>query len=360
MAANFPVMKKPWIRNILVPIDFSRISIESVAKAKGVAQEFGATVHLAHVHHQQYPVTFMGPVLSSGEPVISFEEHREMALREELKEVARQNNLSSEISIHLCEGASVYHEICRLAQKIPADLIVMPTHGRTGLKHTFLGSTAERVVQHSPCAVLVTRARKGKAAKAAAGKTGPGRARTILVPVDFSGASSAALNYAIQFADHAAAKLIILHAVYVGDALSTDGLGVYRLSDVRERAREEAERHLEAFLRPAKFGNVQHERLLKTGHPVAEICAVAERRNVDLIITATHGHTGLAHLLIGSVAEQVVRRANQSVLVVPSHPEARAERLKQFVRSARQTKDRSIQGLITVPQLTRSARALMV
>ncbi len=353
-------MKKPWIRNILVPIDFSRMSIESVAKAKSMAQEFGAAIHLAHVHHQQYPATFMGPVLSSGEPVTSFEEHRERALREELKEVARQNNLSPDGSIHLCEGASVYHEICRLAQKIPADLIVMPTHGRTGLKHTFLGSTAERVIQHSPCPVLVTRARKGRAAKAAAEMTGPGRAKTILVPVDFSEASSAALNYAIQFADRAAAKLIILHAVYVGDALSTDGLGVYRLSDVRERAREEAERHLGAFLRPAKFGNVQHERLLKTGHPVAEICAAAERRSVDLIITATHGHTGLAHLLIGSVAEQVVRRANQSVLVVPSHPEARAQGLKKFVRGEDQTRSRSIQQLISAPQLTRSARTLMV
>ena len=177
------------------------MSIESVAKAKSMAQEFGAAIHLAHVHHQQYPATFMGPVLSSGEPVTSFEEHRERALREELKEVARQNSLSPDSSIHLCEGASVYHEICRLAQKIPADLIVMPTHGRTGLRHTFLGSTAERVVQHSPCPVLVTRTRKGKAAKAAAEMTGPGRAKTILVPVDFSEASSAALHYAIEFAE---------------------------------------------------------------------------------------------------------------------------------------------------------------
>ena len=101
-------------------------------------------------------------------------------------------------------------------------------------------------------------------------------------------------------------------------------------------------------------------RLLKTGHPVAEICAVAERRSVDLIITATHGHTGLAHLLIGSVAEQVVRRANQSVLVVPSHPEARAQGLKKFVRGENQTRSRSIQRLISAPQLTRSARTLMV
>jgi nucleotide-binding universal stress UspA family protein len=353
-------MKKPWIRNILVPIDFSRMSIDSVAKAKSMAQEFGAAIHLAHVHHQQYAVTFMGPVLSSGEPATSFEEHRKRALRDELKDVARQNRLSPDVSIYLCEGASAYHEICRLAQKIPADLIVMPTHGRTGLKHTFLGSTAERVVQHSPCPVLVTRTRKGKEAKAATEKTSPRRARTILVPVDFSEASSAALRYAIEFAEQVAARLTILHAVYVGDALSTEGMGIYRISDVREKAGEEAERQLEAFLRPVNFGTVSYQTLLKTGHPVAEICAVADQQKVDLILTATHGHTGLAHLLIGSVAEQVVRRANQSVLVVPSHPEERIEGLKKFVRHGSQATNRSMKQLVSAPQLTRSARTLMV
>ncbi|MGH8094080.1 MAG: universal stress protein [Chthoniobacterales bacterium] len=352
-------MKTLWIRNLLVPIDFSPMSIESIAKAKEVAQQSGAAIHLVHVHHQQYPVTFMGPVLSSGRPAISFEEYRVTALGEDLRDVARRNNLSAD-SVHLCEGASVYHEICRLAQGIRADLIVMPTHGRTGLRHTFLGSTAERVVRHSPCPVLVTRVGKEKKAKAAPGKIAPARARTILVPIDFSEASSAGLNYAIEFAERAGAKLIILHSVYVGDELSTDGLGVYRFSDVRQVAREEAERQLEAFLRPVQFGRVQFETLLKTGHPVAEICAVAEQHRVDLIITATHGRTGFAHLLIGSVAEQVVRRASQSVLVVPSHPETRVKELKQVVRQGNRRRDSGAKRSIAAPQLTSSARTLTI
>ena len=181
-----------------------------------------------------------------------------------------------------------------------------------------------------------------------------------MVPVDFSEASAAALNYAIEFAESAGARLLILHAVYLGDALSTDGMGIYRLSDVRDKAREAAERQLEAFLRPVSFGTVPHETLLKTGHPVAEICAVADKRKVDLIITATHGHTGLAHLLIGSVAEQVVRRANQSVLVVPSHPEARTEGLKKFVRRGSKATSRGLKQLVSAPQLTGSARTLIV
>ena len=87
----------------------------------------------------------------------SFEEHRNKQLAEELKTVARKTGLSARDQTHLRTGVSAFQEICKLAQEIPADLIVLPTHGYTGLKHVFLGSTAERVVQHAPCPVFVVR-----------------------------------------------------------------------------------------------------------------------------------------------------------------------------------------------------------
>jgi nucleotide-binding universal stress UspA family protein len=321
-------MKKPTIRNILVPIDFSRMSIGAIRDAQDVAQQFGASVHLAHVHHQQYPIGFMGPVLAAGEPGVSFEEHREKSISEELAAVARENGLPESTPTHVCEGGSVFHEICRLAGSMPADLIVMPTHGRTGLRHVFLGSTAERVVQHSPSPVLVTRPRKkGTKATATAAVRHGG---IILVPVDFSEASFEALEYAIGYAQQTADKLVILNAVHLGDELSNEGLGVYRLADFRQTARWDAGREMAAFLGRARFGDVSYETVIRTGKPADEICNLAEKRAVDLIITGTHGRTGLKHLVMGSVAEQVVRRARQSVLVVPSHPEMRAEGLSRI------------------------------
>ncbi len=325
-------MKKPRIRNVLVPVDFSALSIEAIQEAKKVAQASTATIHLAHVFHAQYPIGFMGPILTAGEPAVSFEEHQQKSFGEELEKVAQGAELPPSARTHLREGHSVFHEICQLAQEISADLIVMPTHGRTGFRHFFLGSTAERIVQHSPCPVLVTRARKTNNGQVAA--KGNGRRPTILVPIDFSPASFESLEYAIGYAAGAGAKLLILNAVYLGDTLSTDGLGIYRMADFRQTARWDAEREMKEFLGPINFGEVPLEILIRNGKPAPEICSVANERSVNLIITGTHGRTGLKHLVMGSVAEQVVRSANQSVLVVPSHPEARQAGLERVVRYA--------------------------
>ena len=325
-------MKKRAIQNILVPVDFSPMSIEAIAVAKNLAQQTGATVHLAHVHHAQYPVGFRGPVLSQSEYAVSFEEHRKEVLSEDLQELARRNGLARASAVHLCEGVSVYREICRLAQRIRADLIVMPTHGRTALAHVLLGSTAERIVQHSPCPILVTRTAGKKTAPA---KKTASKERLILVPVDFSKTSLEALEYAIEFTAGTPVKLIILHVIDLGDALSTDGLGIYRFSDVRDVAREETERQMADLPNRVDLDKIPFETTIRNGKPVTEICALAKERNVDLIVASTHGRTGLEHLLIGSVAEQVVRHADRAVLVVPSHPAARAKDLAHIVRRDR-------------------------
>ena len=227
-------MKKPKLRNILVPIDFSPVSIAAIEEAKTIAQKFAATIQLAHVHHQQYAVGHLGPVLARGEPIVSFEEHRRETLGNELKKVARRAGLSPSTRVHVCVGPSVFHEICRLAQKIPVDLIVMSTHGRTGLKHFFLGSTAERIVQHSPCPVLVTRTRSEKSDQRAIEKLRLGGRQSILVPVDYSSASCQALQYAIDFAAHTGAKLLILHATHLGNGLTLEDLKAFRFAKAKK------------------------------------------------------------------------------------------------------------------------------
>src|ERR1051325_3832190 len=73
------------------------------------------------------------------------------------------------------------------------------------------------------------------------------------------------------------------------------------------------------------------------GSPVIDICAFAKDHNVDLIITSTHGLTGFTHVLIGSIAERVVRHAPCSVLVVPSHPQTRIANLGEASAHTRRT-----------------------
>jgi nucleotide-binding universal stress UspA family protein len=325
-------MKKLSIQNIVVPIDFSQLSIQAIKTASRLARRFGASTHLAHVRQFDYAGDFVAPA----PPMVPFsfmpyEQNGERSVVKELNALAREYGVSSPIC-HVLGGAPPFDEICRDAQKIPADLIVMPTHGRTGLKHVFLGSTAERIVQHSSCPVLVTR---GNALKPKNGSRFT--IKTILVPVDFSDCCREGLRYAIGFANDFAAKIILLHATYLGYIYTAEGTAMYDVRGLQEAARRDAERQMRELVRAVKFGRLKFETVFTNGSPVWDICAFADDHDVDLIITSTHGRTGFEHVLIGSIAEQVVRHAPCSVLVVPSHPKIRAAKLTRRVERSHKT-----------------------
>ena len=312
-------MKTLNVQNIVVPIDFSKMSVQAIQTAKQLARRFGASIHLAHVRHLNYAADLVAPA----PPMVPFsfmtyEQDAERTALKELKEVASECGVSS-ATCDVLSGAPPFDEICRLAQTIPADLVVMPTHGRTGLKHVFLGSTAERIVQHSSCPVLVMR---GSALQAH--DRSRFRIKTILVPVDFSNCSRQGLEYAIGFASEFGAKIILLHATYLGYVYSCEGTAIYDIHALQEAARKTAERKMRELIQSLNFGAVKVETMLTEGSPVIDICAFAKDHDVDLIITSTHGFTGFTHVLIGSIAEQVLRHSPCSVLVVPSHPHVRA------------------------------------
>ena len=314
-------MKRAIIRNILVPIDFSKMSIQAIKTAKRIARRFTGTIHLAHVRQFDY-VGFSAPAA----PLVPFslvtsEQEEEKRVFQELNALAREHGVSS-ANCHLLSGGPAFDEICRVAREIPADFIVMPTHGRTGLKHVFLGSTAERIVQHSPCPVLVTR---GSALESKNGSSFT--INTILVPVDFSDCSREGLQYAIGFANEFGAKIILIHATYLGYIYSSEGTAVYDVPGLQKAARENAEGQMRELVQSVNFRGVKFETAFPDGSPVLDICAFAKDHHADLIITSTHGLTGFQHVLIGSIAEKVVRHAPCSVLVVPSHPQIRAANL---------------------------------
>ena len=324
-------MKEPNIRKILVPIDFSKMSIQAIETTKRLARRFEASIHLAHVRQFDYLVGLMAPPPFAPFPVTNYNKEEEKRIAGQLNGLANKYGLSSK-SCHFLRGAPAFDEICRLAYKISADLIVTSTHGHTGLKRAFLGSTAERVVQHSPCPVFVARQTRRQSKESALS------INTILVPVDFSGCSLEGLTYAISVANKFAAKIILLHAVPLGYAYTSDGYAMYDLSVIKDTVRKDAERQMQAFVKAAKFGGAKFETVITIGSPVTEICAFAQDHNVDLIITSTHGRTGFKHVLIGSTAEHVVRNAPCSVMVVPSHPSIRTANLTRGPERVRRTK----------------------
>ncbi|HEY2124166.1 MAG TPA: universal stress protein [Chthoniobacterales bacterium] len=318
-------MKKLQIQNILVPIDFSEMSIRAIATAKNLARRFGATVHLANFREDYYPAAFLTPPAPVPILPISYEQDEQKAASQQLKALAEDHELTG--TCHAEIGGPAFDEICRVARQIPADLIVASTQGRTGLKHAFLGSTAERLVQYAPCPVLVARETEAKGGAREKVKTGVRTINTILAPVDFSECSRAGLQYAIQFADQFAAHIIVLHVVDFGPTLTADGYAMYDLAKYREMAHADAEWQMCQFVRTVKFGGVKYKAVIVTAPSVMGICAAARKEEADVIITATHGRTGFRHVLIGSIAEAVVRHAPCPVLVVPSHSDVRTAQL---------------------------------
>jgi len=303
---------KLQIRNVLVPIDFSAPSLEAIEAALPLIKHFGADLHLVHVFEPDYPASSMVaiplvvPELEVGERV-----RRLRDVAEDYSVPLRREN------IHAIKGRP-FEEICRLAQEIDIDLIVIATRGNTGLKHLLLGSTAERVIRYSPCPVLVVRGSDSKKKPARQLAT----FRKILVPVDFSDCSMKGLEYAKKLAREFRAKLILLHSIALQYYVASDEYARYDLPLLLEQIDEAAKQQMRDLVQQTNWNGVEVETSIEIGHAGQEICAEATQHNAGLIAISTHGRTGFKHVLLGSTAEYVVRHASCPVLVVPSRERA--------------------------------------
>jgi nucleotide-binding universal stress UspA family protein len=140
------------IKSILVPIDFSDTSAKALHYAARMAEQFGATITLLNVVEPIATPDF------AYHPLMLEPEQIKAAAKSRLEDLPGKMNLPEK----LIERAVIRHgtpftEITEAARKLKVDLIIVTTHGYTGLNHVLLGSTAERVVRHAPCPVLTVR-----------------------------------------------------------------------------------------------------------------------------------------------------------------------------------------------------------
>jgi nucleotide-binding universal stress UspA family protein len=294
------------IHNALVPVDFSAPSLDAVEFALPLIKKFGADLHLVHVFGGDYPITTIVAM-----PLILSELEINRSVHRHLKDVAKKYSLElRRENLHALKGRP-FEEICRLARDINIDLIVIATRGNTGFKHLVLGSTTERVVRYSSCPVLVTRDRNLS--------RGPTSFSKILVPIDFSECSLKGLAYAMALAKAFKSKLVLLNSVHLQYYVASDEHARYDLARLMQYAEKAAREQMRDLVRETDWNGLEVETSLQTGHPGQQICERAKDSGVDLIVTSTHGTTGLKHVLLGSIAEYVVRHASCPVLVVPSH-----------------------------------------
>lgn len=140
------------------------------------------------------------------------------------------------------------------------------------------------------------------------------RIKRILVPVDFSENSRKAVTYASAFARQFGASLTFLHAVQVNYAYGE--FGAIDFTSLEREMRSGAQKELDALLGTARAAGLDAEALIREGSPAKVIAEVASECAADLLVISTHGYTGLKHVLMGSIAEHVVRYAPCPVLVV--------------------------------------------
>ena len=193
-------------------------------------------------------------------PVIGSEAEIKDHLHRDLQAVAiSQNVLDANFQIRV---GRAFDQICQVASEIQADLIVLATHGRTGWERALLGSTAERIIRHAPCPVLVARQSRSKR-KAAL------KLEKIVVPVDFSDLLGArACDYAVELAQLFGAELALLNVVQLYHDLPP--VVVYTHSELSRWAREVAQAHMADLLSATDFGEVKHEAAIKMGSPAPE------------------------------------------------------------------------------------------
>jgi len=290
------------LRRILVPVDFSDSSREALRVAIQLARRFGSRLAVLHVTRHNRPDSRIAAALAG----TIFETRR--AGQAALTEFIKSERLSDIRPKRMVVDGAPFDQIAEVAKAWKADLVVIATHGYTGLKHVLLGSTAERVVRHVTCPVLVVRSREYLGRKAA---FAPDKVRSILVPVDFSKSSLDALQHALALARQFNARLVLLHVVapFHADMFMDT-------TDIQRDARTLAHKRLTKLANASKKVWSRTGHRFRVGHVDTTITAQARRLNADLIVMGTHGHSGLKRALLGSVAERVVRHAPCSVLTV--------------------------------------------
>ncbi|GJQ63337.1 MAG: universal stress protein [Melioribacteraceae bacterium] len=147
-------MKAFNVKNIVIPTDFSKISYTAFNYAKEIGFMYKAKLHLVHILEDIPPVFTNGsPVSIEDKPIEKLEEEARLKLREAKEELGK----STELDIVVVVKRGVDHEeIIKYAKEIHAELIVIATHGHSGIMQTLLGSVAQKVIKNAKCPVLVT------------------------------------------------------------------------------------------------------------------------------------------------------------------------------------------------------------
>ena len=293
-------------KKIMIPLDGSALAENALEPGLALAERSGADVVLLRV-----PVYWEVPAAAATYEFLRPEQTRERIYEraERYLRSIRQvkHDLSIPLQLQVAEG-DVAGTIVDTAAASGIDLIVMSTHGRTGLRRWLLGSVTEKVLRSAPCPVLAVRSNAIPV--------------HVLIPLDGSEAAERVLEPALAIARSGASRVTLLRVLEPPEhEIAVPGMSseaAYWLRDeLQSISCQEAESYLQHVVATYQQANEEIEAAVVTGAIPEAILDFAERGDVDLIAMSTHGQSAQARWAYGSVTERVVHGATCAVLVAP-------------------------------------------
>lgn len=299
-------------RSLLVPLDGSAFAEQALPFALSIARRAGATVNLLRVH---VPYAYM-----SADSVTPWSyqwdteimEHERAYLDGITKRLATVGSVP--VTSKCLEGPVVAEALQHHATAMAADLIVMTTHGRGPLSRFWLGSVADELVRRATRPILLVRPQESAADLAA-----DRMLKHILIPLDGSTLSEQVLEPALALGSLMQAEYTLLHVYGLSTDPALDPM-TYPLAGGGEppieRMRADTESYLAQVVERLKGKGFRVQtQVAQRHHPASAILDAAQSLGVDLIALETHGRRGLTRLLLGSVADKVIRGASVPMFV---------------------------------------------
>ena len=298
------------LQSLLVPLDGSEFSERTLSLACGLAKATGASLHLAHVHVSHPPDHFLSNTQFHFEG-LDMEEYEARHREEErayLAEMEAKLGAETSVDTALLDG-HVAEEIAEYAARVGADMVLITTHGHTGVSRMWLGSVADALVRMTTLPLLGIHPAQGGHVPADVFSF-----KHIMVPLDGSNLSATILGPAADLARASGARMTLVHVVSSSAVL---GARIFPLlPDDLSPALAKAREYLQALADELREDGLQVDIHVEEHEaPGRAIAALADKLEADLIALATHGYGGLKRALLGSVADKVLRSSPQPLLV---------------------------------------------
>ncbi|NUQ35316.1 MAG: universal stress protein [Planctomycetaceae bacterium] len=289
---------KSRFQRIIFPTDFSPTADAALKTAAAFAAKHRAELHIIHV-------VDVSAYMYAGYPYADLTAEMMRSAAKRLQHLKLPAAAKKIMTVPVLLQGDIGSEITAYAAKIKADLIVMASHARKSVARFFLGSVADRLLHSARCPVLVMRAPASPKFKAEKGF------KRIAVPTDFSTTADVGLGRAMELAREYKAEVHIVHAV------ERDVLGILppKMQKEANRQAEKLTKDKLAELASWDKSNLKIKTAVLDGEPADAMAAYVQKAKCDLVVIGSHGRGEISRLILGSVADRLLRLVECPVFV---------------------------------------------